>query len=371
VDAAIVRVPDERGETLVTHAFETADERLAVPLRAALSRPVPVGAFLESRRPIRLDAALALELGEGHSVLVPFLERGSTAAIVPISSPDELLATLTLVSLDQDRPIADDVLETTLPLAAQAALALDKARLSQQQRQFFDTMQRSLLPASIPETPGLEIGHLYESPARLDIGGDVYDLMMLPDGRLAAVIADVTGHGVDAAADMAMVKYLFRSLAREHSRPGDFLAQANDVVVGEISPGKFVTMAYLIIDPARGAVACAAAGHPSPRLVRSGGTVTSLPAGGLALGVEERQLYDDVEEPFPPGAAVVLYTDGVLEARRAGEIYGEERLDALLARRAELPADELARAVLEDCRRFAGGELDDDVAVVVLKHSPG
>jgi serine phosphatase RsbU (regulator of sigma subunit) len=167
------------------------------------------------------------------------------------------------------------------------------------------------------------------------------------------------------------VKYLFRSLAREHSRPGDFLAQANDVVVGEISPGKFVTMAYLIIDPARGAVACAAAGHPSPRLVRPGGTVTSLPAGGLALGVEERQLYDDVEEPFPAGAAVVLYTDGVLEARRAGEVYGEERLDALLARRAELPADELARAVLEDCRRFAGGELDDDVAVVVLKHSPG
>jgi phosphoserine phosphatase RsbU/P len=371
VDAAIVRVPDERGERLVTRAFETADERLALPLRAALSHAVPVGALPESRRPMRLDAARASELGEGHSALVPFLERGSTAVIVPISSPDELLATLTLVSMDQDRPIADEALETALPLAAQAALALDKARLSQQQRQFFDTMQRSLLPASIPEIPGLEIGHLYESPARLDIGGDVYDLMMLPDGRLAAVIADVTGHGIDAAADMAMVKYLFRSLAREHSRPGDFLAQANEVVVGEITPGKFVTMAYLIIDPARGAVACAAAGHPSPRLVRPDGTITSLPAGGLALGVEERQVYDDVEEPFPPGAAVVLYTDGVLEARRAGEIYGEERLDALLAREAGLPADGLARAILEDCRRFAGGELDDDVAVVVLKHSPG
>jgi serine phosphatase RsbU (regulator of sigma subunit) len=77
-----------------------------------------------------------------------------------------------------------------------------------------------------------------------------------------------------------------------------------------------------------------------------------------------------VEELFPPGAAVVLYTDGVLEARRAGELYGEERLDALLARHSDLPADGLARAILNDCREFASGELDDDAAVVVLKHAP-
>jgi serine phosphatase RsbU (regulator of sigma subunit) len=371
VDAAVVRVPDERGELLVTQAFEAADSRLAAPLAPALSRPARIDALPPDRRePIRLDFARAAELGEGHDILVPFLERGSTAAIVPISLAEKLLATLTLVSIDQARPISEAALETALPLAAQAALALDKARLSQQQRQFFDTMQRSLLPASVPEIPGLEIGHLYEASARLDIGGDVYDLMTLPDGRLAAVIGDVAGHGIDAAADMAMMKFLFRSLAREHSRPGDFLAHANEVVVGEIAPGKFVTMAYLIIDLPRGSVACAAAGHPTPRLVRPDGTVSTLPAGGLALGVEGDQEYDDVEEQFPPGAAVVLYTDGVLEARRTGEMYGEERLDALLARRAALPADELARAILADCREFAGGELDDDAAVVVLKHAP-
>jgi serine phosphatase RsbU (regulator of sigma subunit) len=371
VDVAVVRVPDERGELLVTQAFEAADNRLAVPLEPVLSYPARVASLpADGRRPIWMDAALAAELGPGYDVLVPFLERGSTAAIVPIAGPQELLATLTLVSLDQERPISSTALETALPLAAQAALALDKARLSQQQRQFFDTMQRSLLPASVPDVPGLEIGHLYEASARLEIGGDVYDLMTLPDGRLAAVIGDVSGHGIEAAGDMAMMKYLFRSLAREHSRPGDFLAQANEVVTGEIAAGKFVTMAYLIIDLARGVLACAAAGHPSPRLVRSDGTVTALPAGGLALGVEGSQVYDDVEELFPPGAAVVLYTDGVLEARRAGELYGEERLDALLARHSDLPADGLARAILNDCREFASGELDDDAAVVVLKHAP-
>jgi serine phosphatase RsbU (regulator of sigma subunit) len=371
VDAAVVRVPDERGEMLVAQAFEAAEERLAGALQSALTRPTRIDALPPDRRePIRLDAALAAELGPGHDLLVPFLERGSTAAIVPISSPTELLATLTLVSIDQGRPLSDAALETALPLAVQAALALDKARLSQQQRQFYDTMQRSLLPETVPEVPGLEIGHLYQSSARLEIGGDVYDLMTLPDGRLAAVIGDVVGHGVDAAADMAMVKFLFRALAREHSRPGDFLAQANEVVVGEIAAGKFVTMAYLIIDLGRGTVACASAGHHSPRLVRPDGTVTTLPAGGLALGVESDQSYDDVEEEFRAGAVVVLFTDGVVEARKAGEMYGDERLDALLSRCAELPANELAQAVLADCREFAGGELDDDAAVVVLKHAP-
>lgn len=372
VDAAVVRVPDERREMLVTRVVEAADERMAGALAAALSPPAPLAALFagqadERPAPRRLDPASAGDLGPGHEALVPFLERGSTAAIVPIVSMEELLATLTLVSIDQSRPITDEALATAVLLAAQAALALDKARLSQQQRQFFDTMQRALLPESVPDTPELEIGHRYEASARLDIGGDVYDLMTLPDGRLAAVIGDVTGHGIDAAADMAMMKYVFRSLAREHSRPGNFLARANEVVVGEIAAAKFVTMAYVIIDPGRGVVACAAAGHPSPRLVRPDGTVSPLPAGGLALGVETRQEYDDIEEPFPPGAAVVLYTDGVLEARCGGEVYGEERLDALLARRAALPADELAGAILAECGDYAGGELDDDAAVVVIK----
>jgi serine phosphatase RsbU (regulator of sigma subunit) len=114
---------------------------------------------------------------------------------------------------------------------------------------------------------------VYDSSARVDVGGDIYDFMELDDGRLAVVLGDVTGHGVEATADMAMAKFVFRSLAREHPEPGDFLAAANDVIVDEIAPGKFITMAYLAIDGARGDVACASAGHPAPRLVLPDGTV--------------------------------------------------------------------------------------------------
>src|SRR6185503_20405923 len=113
------------------------------------------------------------------------------------------------------------------------------------------------------------------------------------DGRLAVVVGDVTGHGVEATADMAMAKFVFRSLAREHSEPSDFLAHANEVVVGEIAVGKFITMAYLVIDP-RGTVDYAIAGHPEPRLVLPDGRVEPLRCGGLALGIDAPQTYEQV-----------------------------------------------------------------------------
>src|SRR5436189_6148033 len=152
-------------------------------------------------------------------------------------------------------------------------------------------MQRSLLPRGRPLVPGIELGDVYEASARVDVGGDVYDYLTLDDGRLAVVLGDVTGHGIDAAADMAMAKFVFRSLAREHPEPGDFLAAANEVVLDEIAPGKFITMAYLTIDGSRGDVGCASAGHPAPRLVLPDGTVRGLEATGLVLGIDSGQEY--------------------------------------------------------------------------------
>src|SRR5439155_11185734 len=165
-------------------------------------------------------------------------------------------------------------------------------------------------------------------------------------------------------ADMAMAKFVFRSLAREHPEPGDFLASANDVVVGEIASGKFITMAYLVVDAAAGEVACACAGHPPPRIVGADGAVAPLAATGLALGIEGAQSYREAHAPLGPGESVVLFTDGVVEARRGSELYGLERLDQTLVRGAGLSAEELAAAIVEDCRSFVGGGLGDDCAVV-------
>src|SRR5438067_2136616 len=247
-------------------------------------------------------------------------------------------------------------------------LGLDNARLYQQQKAFAETIQRALLPGQRPELPGFDVGAVYESAARLDVGGDVYDFLELGDGRIAIVLGDVTGHGVDATADMAMAKFVFRSLAREHPEPADFLAHANEVVAGEIAAGKFITMAYLALHPS-GQLACASAGHPVPRLVRKNGNVQPLPFGRLALGIDSAHTYEQLDAKLAHGAAVVLYTDGVVEARSGGELYGVDRLDACLSERVGLPAQALAAAVLADCRVFAGGELRDDCAVVVARRT--
>jgi len=287
--------------------------------------------------------------------------------VIPLATQAEILGTLTLVSLDPDRPIGAEVLDVATSIAGQAALALDNARLYQQQTQFAESMQRSLLPRSSPEARGLDIGAVYASSARMDVGGDVYDFLELADGQLAVVLGDVTGHGIDAAADMAMAKFVFRSIAREHSEPSEFLAAANEIVLEEIGDGKFITMLYVTADGRSGEVSCASAGHPSPRLVRAG-AVEALGLRGLALGIAGGQAYEAELVTLEPGDVAVLFTDGLLEARRERELYGEGRLDASLARHASLPAEELAVALVEDCRAF-GGELADDCAVVVLKRT--
>jgi serine phosphatase RsbU (regulator of sigma subunit) len=135
-----------------------------------------------------------------------------------------------------------------------------------------------------------------------------------------------------------------------------------------VQAGKFITMAYVVVDPADGATACGVAGHPPPRIVGPDGSVRALRASGLPLGIEGGQDYDEVRETLEPGEALVLYTDGVIEARRERELYGEERLDAVLERNAKLPPEALAQVVLADCRAYAG-ELGDDCAVVVIRRT--
>jgi serine phosphatase RsbU (regulator of sigma subunit) len=370
VDAAVLRIPHERGDALVPVAAHVREERLSEPLRRIMSLPQPISpvrpSAYRSGEVVPLNAETARALGPAHEPLIPFLEQGSTGAVVPLAAHEQILGTLTLLSLRVEEPIGPDTLAAAVSIAGPTALALDNARLQQQRKEFTETMQSTLLPRSRPKVLGLEIGAVYEQSTRVEVGGDVYDFLELPDGRLAVVLGDVTGHGIDAAADMAMAKFVFRSLAREHPEAGDFLAAANEVVLGEIGTGKFITLLYLTVDPRSGELSCASAGHPPPRIVRPELPPGPIDVTGLALGIEGGQQYTAAHVQLEPGAVVVLYTDGLPEARRAGELYGEKRLNDALLANVERPAQEVAEALVADCRAFAG-ELGDDLAVVVLK----
>jgi serine phosphatase RsbU (regulator of sigma subunit) len=373
VDAAVVHMPDERRELLLPLALHVGGAQIEEPIRAVLLRAQPYGQrnvqrLFRDRRGFRLTPS-STAANDFLPLLAPFLETGWTAAVVPVALPGEVLASLGIFSFRPGNPLSDETIEAAAAIARQAALAIDNARLYQQQKQFADTMQRSLLPRSRPVVVGLEVGEVYEPSSRVEVGGDVYDFLALDDGRLAVVLGDVTGHGVAATADMAMAKFVFRSLAREQPEPAAFLAAANDVICSEIASGKFISMSYVVVDGIHGSVAAASAGHPSPRLLLPDGTTAALDTSGLVLGIDPGQEYAEARVELPRGASLVLYTDGVVEARSNGELYGGERLAGFLGARCELSPRELAAAVAQDAREFAGGELYDDLAVVVIRRT--
>jgi serine phosphatase RsbU (regulator of sigma subunit) len=184
------------------------------------------------------------------------------------------------------------------------------------------------------------------------------------------VLGDAKGHGVEATADMALAKFAFRSLVRLYPDPGELLAQVNEVAIGELAGGNFVTMLCVTVDPVTGAVSAASAGHPPARMLAPDGQVSALGPRGLALGIEAGQRYEKLAATLAPGAALCLYTDGLVEARREADQYGEERLDAALAAGRDLPAQDLAEHVVADARAFAG-EPEDDYAVVVIRRTGG
>jgi serine phosphatase RsbU (regulator of sigma subunit)/uncharacterized protein YigA (DUF484 family) len=370
LDAAAIRMPDERGTELETRAIHVADETLRAAAGTMLASPQEVSTplvrrVLDTRQPVLLTARGPADAND--PLLAPFLDKGSTAAVVPLATPGESIGTLTLLSLDPARPLDAEMVDAAMTVVGQAALAIDNARLYQQQKDFAETMQRTLLPSELPAVAGVELGHVYQSSARVDVGGDVYDFLPLEDGRLAVVVGDVTGKGIQAAADMAMAKFAFRALVRSYPEPPELLARVNDVVVEEIAVGKFITFVYAVVDPRTGEVCSANAGHPPLRVVRADGSVEAVTTPGLALGVDSGQDYAGDRVDLGPGASIVLFTDGVIEARRDGELYGEARLDAFLREHAGLAAQALADAVVADCRAFSGGDLADDCAVVVLR----
>jgi serine phosphatase RsbU (regulator of sigma subunit) len=386
VDAVWIRTPDERGTSMVLRAFNATSAAMADALERIINLPESrndalTAHVMSSRRPVLIhgDDPTAWADSELRDRLAPFLRRGTSVAVLPVAIPTEVLGTVTMLSVDPEHALDEERTTIAEGVVTQAALALDNARLYQQQKSFAEVIQESLLPNRLPQIESLDLGVLYR-PATVggaeapQIGGDFYDFVELPDGRLAFVVGDVTGKGVGAAADTAMTKYIFRALSREHPDPASFLKNANDVVCDEISPGKFVTLFYGVVDPEAGTLTCGNAGHPEPKLVIppdvEGGEVRleSLGMEGLALGIMSGQDYEQRTYDFPPGATVTVYTDGVVEARRDGRLYGQYRLEKRLTEEAGAGAPQVAFAVFQDCSAWARADLGDDIAIVVIQH---
>lgn len=240
----------------------------------------------------------------------------------------------------------------------------------EQELQTARRIQESLLPKSVPMLDGWQFAAHYQ-PAR-EVGGDFYDFLSLPDGRLGLVLGDVTGKGMPAALVMATTRSMLRAVAAPLSvsavSPGHVLAHVNDVLCPDLPPGMFVTCFYAILDPVTGQICFANAGQDLPCLRRRDGTVQELYATGMPLGLMPGMRYDEHEAMISPGERLLFYSDGIVEAHNpAHEMFGYPRLQALLASRPEQTA--VVADALTALADFTGTgwEQEDDITLVALQ----
>jgi PAS domain S-box-containing protein len=293
-----------------------------------------------------------------------------SAMIVPMVARGRSVGALTFVSGPSGRRFDEQDLELAEELARRCATAIDNARLFSERAYIARTLQRSLLPAELPEIPGIEAAARFRPTGEgNEVGGDFYDLFETGGRGWTVVMGDVCGKGPDAAAVTALARYTLRAAAMRERLPSRSLRLLNEALLRQRDDRRFCTVAYAYLEARDGGVrvGVASGGHPLPILLRADGTVEAVGEPGTLLGVLPDPNLEDRSLALSPGDALVFYTDGVIEGRGADARLDEEGLQRLLAECAGAGADAIAARV--EGAAFAGkdGPPRDDIAVLVLR----
>jgi PAS domain S-box-containing protein len=287
--------------------------------------------------------------------------------LIPMQVAGRTIGVLTMVSAESGRSFNEDDLVFATDLARRAATAVENARLYTERATAALTLQESLLPARLPTMPGWALASSYAAgDTTVDVGGDFFDVVELDEGFLA-IVGDVTGKGVQAAALTALARHTLATAARFDPSPAAVVSLLNDVLVHrpEISL-LTVACAHVVTTDAGARLRLTSAGHPLPVLLRPGQRPTTIGPPGLLLGMTGAAHWEQSEIELHPGDTLLFYTDGVTDTPSRGLRFGEQRLlDAL----PDAPAEprEIIAAVQSALREFQVGDVVDDRAMLALR----
>jgi serine phosphatase RsbU (regulator of sigma subunit) len=222
-----------------------------------------------------------------------------------------------------------------------------------------------LAPADLPFIEGFEVGRVYEAGTGA-MAGDFYDLFPTSGQRLAAVIGDVSGHGIEPSITAFQVKYLLRVFLRQYRDPAQALEELNAVMSAHGRPEEFVSLVTVVFDTMSGTLRYASAGHP-PAWLWSDGEVKALRATGPLLTLDPNGSYSSRELDLDPGDLLLMYTDGLAEARSGEQFFGEERIAGVLRRDPGQDAKVLCKSLLEAAQDFASEPISDDIAILAIR----
>lgn len=283
---------------------------------------------------------------------------------VPLLARGRSIGVLMVFSVVPGAFDAEDmnVLQT---FAAQAALALDTARLYSREHDVATVLQQSIIPEEVPDFPELSTTSVYQpAGADTDIGGDYYDLFRARDGAIWFSIADVCGKGVHAATKTTMIKFAVRALVAAGLTPGGVVSEVNRMTTESGSPSDIVTLWVGRYDPLLRSLIWANGGHPPGLLRRADGTVERLGTTGPLLGAAADAPFGEMEAPLAAGDRMILFTDGVTEARAGKTFFGDDRVREFFSR--NHGSSTLAEDLLDEVRSFTGSELRDDIAILSI-----
>ncbi len=362
------------GQVEVVKFLETPDER-RLSLLGAGDILGEMSLFYPDRQ--RSASARALEQAQvleiTHAEFETLLQRQPEMAF-------RIMRAMTVRLRNTEQLTIRELQERNLQLAqAYQDLKAAQAQLIEQEKNEYELalarrIQQGILPTDIPALPGWELTTLWQ-PAHA-VGGDFYDFIEFPDGKLGIAIGDATGKGVPAALVMATTCSILRAIAAslpggEPVSPGEFLFRSNELLCRQVPPGMFVTCLLAVLDPANGELRFANAGHCLP-CQQSVDGVSELRATGMPLGLLPGMKYEEITTFMAPGDRLVLVSDGLIEAHNAEQqIFSTRRLlETLAARPDEV---ESIPYLLETLARFTtpGEEQEDDLTILALTRLPG
>lgn len=288
--------------------------------------------------------------------------------LVPMAVGGRAIGAVTLVSAESGRAFDEDDLAFAGDLARRAATAVENARLYTERAQTAHTLQESLLPAQLPTMPGWELASSYAAgDSTAEVGGDFYDVVELDEGFMA-IVGDVTGKGVGAAALTSLARYTLATAARFDPSPSAVVGLLNDVLLSRADISLLtVVCAHVVPSPSGALMRLTSAGHPLPVLARSGLAPATVGPRGLLLGMSANAHWQERTIELAAGDALLFYTDGVTDTPSGRERFGEERLLAALAGAGGAGAAGMIASVQRALREFQVGDVVDDRAMLALQ----
>jgi serine phosphatase RsbU (regulator of sigma subunit) len=384
--AFFYNVLDDRGESYMLYTISGVEreafERFPMPRNTDVFAPTFSGEGIVRSDDITRDPRYGRSepyfgMPPGHLPVRSYLA-------VPVTTADGDVAGGLFFGHPEPGVFSAEDEEAVVSIAASAAVALMNGRLLDATRRESEArqialeeraavarvLQQSLLPPTLPTLPGMEIGSQYQPGSEL-VGGDFYDVFSLGEGRWGIVLGDVCGTGPEAASRTALTRHSVRTAAMFDHDPVHVLDALNTALMRAEESDRFASAVFARVDPidehGRVSVSLACGGHPAPIVVRAGGSITECAVEGTLLGIMDEVRLTARELVLEPGDTLVLYTDGLTEARRESELFGVDGLIAAIEAGRDLPVDALASSLPPAAAAFASAPLHDDIAVVVLR----